>query len=479
MNKEQSIAREVIEAHPAIKDLPDSIVDEIYAKYIAGEKIKTLIDEYSLTVSTSQFYKIFPPIYDGDSTCRHCKNRMYFFRPSKTSSNLREQRYCSCGHYEPRNGIIKTYRDQCSCSGCRTEAAVLNRAREKEKQDAIARRRVELLNAYTPRHPVSFESLSLRDVVGLMALVSCRADENLSFILPLSTNFPGNPYSPTEKYSIDLLRSLFKRGILEVDAQHSSFEAFSAEDINTFYLSSVHWKPNIFLHGENLTCSIETLWPWLLEFFSNGGWLKSWNAEIIDLWTEIGVEECVQYLHMKIQETKSLQFTAEEKTRAELRSLLQSYSVAQIYMFCYMAVKDASAFLDHVDCNGVKHASNTIPGKLKSIAAKYSTKGKEPFSYHRDTRAPRSSVSYILFNTILNLEDDAGFQLSPSIYWEQELKARYCESTEEEFGGATSGKHYLTCLDCTSPDVNLRFNEGMQILMECTDCGSRTTFAKQ
>ncbi len=70
------------------------------------------------------------------------------------------------------------------------------------------------------------------------------------------------------------------------------------------------------------------------------------------------------------------------KKRTELRLLLQDHSVAQIYSFCFMVVKDASAFLDHVKCKGIKHASNTVPGTLKSIAARYATDGWEPFSYH-------------------------------------------------------------------------------------------------
>lgn len=190
------------------------------------------------------------------------------------------------------------------------------------------------------------------------------------------------------------------------------------------------------------------------------------------------MEECVQYLEMRIQETRSLQFSAEEKTRAELRLLLQDYRVTQIYSFCFMAVKDASAFLDHVSCKGVKHASNTVPGSLKSIAARYTTKGKEPFSYHRDSRCPRSAVSRALFDTILHLEDDAGFKFPPVTYWKEVLEPRYSKNLGEAAAGVIGGKHYLMCLDCFSPDVCLRFSSQQQIEMTCPECGARATFVK-
>ncbi|MDK9689706.1 hypothetical protein [Azospira sp.] len=469
------------ERHPAIKELPNEIVDEIYAKYISGVEIKSLIEDYGIAVSVSQFFRIFPPAYDGASICRHCGQQMYFSRPSKSSLGHRynEKRYCSCGHYELRTGSTQRGILNCNCSECSKEALALKQEREKERLEADAKRRRELLDVYRFRKPVSFESLSLREVVCLLAFLSCRATEDLSMILPLSTVGAGSRFSATDSHSLDLLRLLYQKGMLEVDAQHSSLDAFVSEDIGRFYLSSVHWCPNISVGGDETARPLSALWPWLMDFFSHGGWKETWCAEILDLWIELGVEECVQYLEMRIQETRSLQFSAEEKTRTELRLLLQDNSVAQIYSFCFMAVKDASAFLDHVNCKGIKHASNTVPGSLKSIAARYTMKGKEPSSYHRDSRCPRSAMSQTLFDTILRLEDDAGFKFPPVAYWTEALEPRYSNG----FGGVSAdvvgGKHYLMCLECFSPDVCLRFNSQKQIEMVCPDCGSRTTFEKR
>lgn len=476
------MARDIfsLELHPAISRLPTEVVDEIYAKYISGEKVKDLIDGYGLTVSVSQFYRIFPPIYDGVATCRHCGQRMYFFRPSKSSygQGYNELRYCSCGHCEARTCSTQTRIHHCNCTECRKEASALKQAREKECLEANAKRRSQLLDAYRSRNPLPFESLSLRDVIGLLAFLSCRATEDLSLILPLSTAGAGSRFSATETHSTYLLRLLYQRGILEVDAQHSSLDAFVSEDISRFYLSAVYWHPNVSVGGEQTACPLSELWPWLIDFFTQGGWKETWCAEILDLWMELSVEECVQYLEMRIQETRSLQFSAEEKTRAELRLLLQDYSVAQIYSFCFMAVKDASAFLDHVNCKGIKHASNTVPGSLKSIAARYSMKGKEPSSYHRDSRCPRSALSRALFDTILRLEDDAGFNFPPVTYWKEVLEPRFYNGAREAAAGIVGGKHYLMCLDCLSPDVCLRFNSQQQIEMTCPECGARATFVK-
>lgn len=469
-----------LELHPAISGLSPEVIDEIYEKYISGEKVKSLIDGYGLNVPVSQFYRIFPPVYDGVVTCRHCGQRMYFFRPSKSSygQSYNEQRYCSCGHREARTGSTQVRLRDCGCSECHKEALALMQKKEKERLEADVKRRSQLLSAYKFSKPVPFESLSLREVIGLLAFLSCRATEDLSMILPLSTAEANSLFSATETHSISLLRSLYKKGVLEVDARNSSLEAFASEDISRFYLSLVHWHPNVSVGGGETACPLSELWPWLTHLFSHGGWNETWGAEILDLWIELSVEECVQYLDMKIKETRSLQFSAEEKTRTELRRLLQDYSVAQIYSFCFMAVKDASAFLDHVNCKGVKHASNTVPGSLKSIAARYTTKGREAFPYHRDSRCPRSAVSRVLFDTILGLGDDVGFKSPPVSYWKEKLGKIYGKDVGDAAAEVVPGKHYLTCLDCFSPDVCVRFNSQQQIEMACPDCGVRTTFEK-
>lgn len=454
------------------------MIDEIYAKYISGSKIKSLIEDYGLVVPVSQFFKIFPPVYDGVTVCRHCGQRMYFFRPSKSSYSLSShQRHCSCGHREWRDGVPQRGSLHCDCLECRKATLALNEARERARLEANAKRRYELLAAYQFRAPVSFESLSLREVTALYALLSCRATEDLSLILPLSTPSSGSLFSATGSASTDLLSALYKGGVLDVDAHSSSLDAFAAENPNSFYLSLVCWQPNVSISGDGKRCPLNELWPWLLDFFAYGGWNDKWSADVLGLWIELGVEECVQYLEMRLQTTKSLQFSAEEKTRAELRLLLQDYSVSQIYNFCFIAVRDAAAFLEHEYCKGAKHASNTIPGKLKSIAASYKAKEREIPSYYRDTRCPRSSLSRALFDSILQLDDDVGFKFPSAKYWREELEPKYHQQTSVSEENNAAGKHYLMCIDCLSPDVNLRFNSQRQIEMVCPDCGARSAWS--
>lgn len=464
--------------HPAVKELPTLLVDEIYAKYISGEKIKVLIKDYDLDVSVSQFFKIFPPVYDGDATCRYCGQRMYFFRPSKSSYGTSHlQRSCQCGHCEWRSEARVSSPLRCDCAECRKAALALSEEKEKERLAADILFRRKLLSTHSFRTPVRFSSLSLKEVAALFALLNYWAAEDLSMIQPLSREI-GFPYTANADVSTELLRLLYQNRVIEVDAQNSSLDAFSREDHGPFFLYRVCWQPNIDIRGDGIRCPLNELWPWLLNFFSHGGWEEKWSTEILELWMDLGVEECVQYLEMRLGTTKNLEFSAEEKTRAEFRLLLEEYSVSQIYNFCLIAVKDAASFLEHETCKGAKHASNTIPGKLKSIAAHYKAKEREIPSYHREARCPQSALSRALFHSILCLDGDVGFKCSPLIYWEEQLKTRLQASNSRREENYAGGKHYLMCLDCLSPEVNLRFNSQHQIEMVCPDCGERTLWSQ-
>lgn len=85
-----------------------------------------------------------------------------------------------------------------------------------------------------------------------------------------------------------------------------------------------------------------------------------------------------------------------------LASVLQNFSVAQVYNFIWRAGRDAAAFYQR---GGVtrSHAANTVIGTIQRNADRARAEEWDVKPYRRDRRAPRSMVSEVLFDTALQV----------------------------------------------------------------------------
>lgn len=460
-----------------MKGLSEHVIDEIYEKYISGKNIDALILQYELPVLAKDFYRIFPPALDRSSVCQHCAKPMYRLRPSRAASKRTSEyeRVCMCGHEEHAHRKDTNYKKMCICHGCLKEESAARLAEEKRRQAAGNALRADIARSNGQIAPVSLHSLSLREIASLMALISCRAKEDLSTIFPMAPDLGRGQYCPTQSYAMELVDGLYKKGILVVDPINTPILAFTGQKSP---LDKAYWLLNAHVSdGERLTLG-QTL-KWLTELFSKGAWNTRWTVDILDLWMDIAVEECVQFLQARIDITRHLQFPAQLKTRALFRKLLKDYSVSEIYCLCYMAQEGASAFLGHKRCEGQEHASNSIPWRLSTLAEKYSS-GRKLTPFNRDPNIPRSALSRTLFDTILGTKNDTGFNHCPDQYWHSILRheSRYSHTTEDVTTGA--GKHYVACSACGSPDVNVRFGADCdRLVIACPDCGSRSWYANE
>ena len=72
----------IIKKHSKIKHLDDDSLSELYRRYLKGEKIQQLIDDYQIDCATNDFINILPP-EKLDETCPTCGEQLYRLRVSR------------------------------------------------------------------------------------------------------------------------------------------------------------------------------------------------------------------------------------------------------------------------------------------------------------------------------------------------------------------------------------------------------------
>ena len=193
-----------------------------------------------------------------------------------------------------------------------------------------------------------------------------------------------------------------------------------------------------------------------------------WEDELFSLLVEISIEEVLQYLYIKTEEL-NVTFTAEKKTREIIEQLLIDFSVSEIYYFVKKSVEDAHIFYAKGLASSKKHAGNIIPGKMLSLGERALKENWDTYRYNRDSRSPRSYLSQIIFDFLLQ-DEDAGFNKAIGRYWEQEVRTKYFASEDNPDDITTP-----SCINCGS--VNIKINiEDSKLLLDCKDCGVKKEY---
>jgi hypothetical protein len=294
-----------------------------------------------------------------------------------------------------------------TCADCKAEEQELAAAAKRE-QDEQRRTLVKEHYAVKP-HEFDLEDLTLRDAVFLITLIRHLATEDFKSILSLQSN--EEPLTPSRDYDAEVVKHLYKRNLIAVDPG-SSIDAFAFNEENVpdrFYLTKVRWV--LITNNE----SVETNIAFIREverMFREMDWNPDWEDEVVDLWREVALHECLSYLKLALEDHK-LPFTPGEKTVQMFNEVLENYSVSQIYSFIWRAAKDAAAFYAREKV-AKTHAANTVVGAIQRAAERAYANGWDIKHYGRDRRLPESVLNQVLFNRALQIGDE-GFKAVP--YW--------------------------------------------------------------
>ena len=444
-----------------IKHLSSNEIEELYSKYLKGEKNSVLVKDYKIDINPNKLIKILPPKILDDILCPHCSIPMFTKRRSKSASswNIPSFECFDCNHkiFTETSGYRQ---QQCGCKSC----VIIRR---QQKLEAEKKKREVIREIYNPdnRDPIDYSDLDFFHKLVLLTLFRMQTDEEFEYILSLDDPFRTESLSPTEQMNIECLKELFNNSAVVIDPE-SRIEAFiEDENFNSFYISRTRWIPNITFDGVKRASLNDTYNKIYKEI--NNGIQPQWEKEIFKTLFRIAREEVLQYVYVRADEL-SVNFAAENKTREVVNQLLQNFSVSEMYYFVKKSVENAHIYYSKGFAKNKKHAANTIPNKILSLGERAIDEDWKTYRYNRDSRAPRSYISQIFYDFFLQ-DEDAGFHKSPGKHWEQELHPRYFSESK------TDRDSKLRCPHCKSENFTVKMIIDV-LEVNCKECGSIEQF---
>lgn len=393
---------------------PDD-VECFYKRYLT-EKATELVKDFNLEPNLANRLFTLIPKEQSSAWCNNpnCEGRdeLITDRIRKSVFGKQEVRRwatcSSCGHKQLlSNDLSETISnaDDCTCEYCiqfTQEAAKVqcNKALEIIVKDFTVERR------FIPFSEVT-EIYSLASVAALMAMIFARwNDGDGPFISPF--NDKGIPVFPEMHIMPAQLGRSANDRLLAIDLTSINPENFIIKDnrVTSYHLLKLRSFPN-FVDIERNELDVKQTYQWLTRKFSEGYWYVNWDNQLLDVWIDIGVAECLEYVRIKCNEY-NFTSTCETKIEEIIRDLLNKYSVAECFYFISVAYMNAAAFFQSNKAQSKSHAGNTVPGKILSLASTGIAK-----TFHRPKDAPRSAYSIMLFDVMLNTNNDAGFYLCP------------------------------------------------------------------
>ena len=365
-------------------------VNTLMHRYYAGETVSKLIEEYHISARPAELYKLFPPEVCQNHSCEYCHEFLVRDRPSKTWKNNCKYEwdlYCPvCGH--------KPFQKNCKCKNCVEKEQLLKIDQLKRIQEVYSRERT----------PVNFYKLSFQNKVFLGALCRALLKENLYEIKPYAE--ANIVLAPTIAFEHKIYSNLIHSEVISV-SPNSQLEAFvtDSEDFpNTFYTFKASYYLNLIFPPDKHELFAEISNP---NYYS-----PEYAEEALELWKEIAVAECIEYLQYQLKKV-NFDFTPGDKTYTTFETILENFSVSQIYGIIWRSVADASKlYLER----GItrKHAANSIIGACERYAERAKICGWDLSQYNRIKDLPESALSQFYFNKVLGI-GEMGFRVPPTI----------------------------------------------------------------
>lgn len=392
---------------PELSHLSDEQIEHLYERYLGTEKIKDLLIEYKISCPQSKLVRLIPPKLLSDQSCTQCGSEVYELRMAKTSKAGPAGIKCfSCDHIE--NSIYA-----CSCKVCEAKRAqvLLDLKQQKiDKQRAIRSKINEQYNL-DDKSPLHIDELSFRSKVLLFSLMRSLSDQALEKIEPLSSEFQGVPLASSKDKSVDIIRELYRSGIIRVDPESPVTAFIAEEDYGSFYVQEVNWVVNVTLVRLSSVRSSQADVYRILGKLLEGEMPAAACNDLFDLIFDISLDEVICGLNYWLTFYK-LPFSIGAKTKEVIRALLPDYTVSQLCFFAKCAVEEACLY-EIQSKVPKKQAANIIPSNMLDRGVKNRGVKHNYKSYPRPKSMVRTHLSRVIFDHILGTAD-GGFTMLPS-----------------------------------------------------------------
>lgn len=134
---------------------------------------------------------------------------------------------------------------------------------------------------------------------------------------------------------------------------------------------------------------------------------KTWHDEWPRLWKKTAAAECVQFLVCTLSD-RGYSYTPDAEASGLFDSLVDSYSLAQVFKQVDKAVRD---FDDFARRQRWPMRAGRAVGQLRNNVEYYRSQGWEIFAFrYRPASSPRSAISKVFFDTVLGIGEDYFFK---------------------------------------------------------------------
>jgi len=443
-----------------ISHLSEEQVEELYRRYISGERNADLVAEYEIAVSPNSLIKVFPPVQLDSISCPYCSVKMYERRKSKgdLTSGVTVG-YCQTCEHKCYQGRYYGNRRQCTCGPCENE-----REREQLNKDQIARERIREYWQPLVANAIPFEDLDMRDKVYLLSLINAQGDLNGSKVVSVLERRRDVWLAPTGELEAEVLELLYRRRLIVVDPE-SPLSAFDNKKIESVNLTAVGWLLNVELQGASVI-SVEGLQRQIVKEFAMAP--AGYDAHQTKLLVvSILTEQVMRQIHYHCARY-DLFFTAEKKGRDVVASLLADYSVAVVSYFAYLAAHQAYNYRKNSHVSIVQ-ATNVIPRKLHEYGIKARSEAWDLSSKKFLSNDPRSELNKVVFDLVLRAGDSGSYKKAGDYFMPTPTP------TPTPMPKLSSPKSALvfSCPVCGSSAVHAS-TCASGIIVDCKDCIARS-----
>lgn len=389
-----------MEIHAKLKHLSEADLKLLLQDYSKGEMtISEIAELYEIELGYfGELYKILPWIELAER-CVHCGSSMWTpVRPrSLPGTSAAKQSKCDfCGHIEYQSGG-----QICKCSGC-----ILQREKDALKEYKNLEKAVlDVCTPYYASEMFTLNHFSLLDSIYLLATFRASNSENLLDIGPI----PFNSLAPTVELEKHILSVLEQKGLIGV-SPNSSVEAFKIENGRAVSYKIYHVQYRTLIAPDQLGTQDQV--SALERVFREVQWPSTWTFcvdieldDIFRLWKKVALNECLQFLDFCCTERK-FDFSPGPKTLQIFKSVLESYSVSQVFAMIWRAAQSAVDFY-HRKNVAKQHAVNTIPGHIKTFSERALAEGWSVKGFSRNYELPPTAIANVLYGLVLKLGDKA------------------------------------------------------------------------
>jgi hypothetical protein len=371
----------------SLKHLSEKEIEILMDKYYSGAKVTDLLNEYSINCSESVFYKLFPPKKFFEYKCEFCGEILVADRHSKTNNTgyRNYELYCPNCFHKPFT--------ECKCSNCLLKEIEIENIR-----------RENLFEIFDNRdESIDYNELSFLEKVYLGALIRAGMREDEYVIESKKEKmFKLVPYTKSNEFELEIYKYLVDRKIILIDPE-SDLESFSFNEKN-YPITYDTFKVSYLINIKNLDDEL------LQQILNPKFYSEEYSEDAFDLWKKIALEECIEYLLYQMEKV-NFSFSVGKKTNSVLKTLLEDFSVSQIFAIIYNCVSNASRYCLERNVSR-KQAANSVIIRCERYGERAISQNWTINRYGRLKDLSQSSLSSYFFYKVIQI-GELGFDDVP------------------------------------------------------------------